>query len=125
MRILIVEDDPVSRAVLAKILEGMPEHKTTVAVDGEIAWGLLDDPGRSFHVLFLDLDLPKLSGFDILQRVHESPFLKDMHVVLCTGAHDRATVLKAAQFGVVHYIVKPCTDAVVRAKLKQLQDLKA
>lgn len=54
MKILIAEDDPVSRAVLAKIIGADPHHQTTAAEDGEAAWALLDDPGRCFDVAFLD-----------------------------------------------------------------------
>jgi two-component system, chemotaxis family, chemotaxis protein CheY len=55
MRILIAEDEGVSRAVLVEIFANMPEHRPTLAEDGEVAWSLLDDPGRSSDVLFLDL----------------------------------------------------------------------
>ena len=123
MKILIVEDEPVSRLALTKILSGMPEHQTTVAETGEAAWDLLDDPGRCFDVVFLDLELPKLDGFEVFRRILESPLLKSLQVVLCTASHDRATVIKAAQLGARHYIVKPCTQAVVAAKLHQLQPL--
>lgn len=122
MRILIADDDPVSRAILAKILEMEPEqHQTSAAQDGEQAWALLDDPGRSYDVLFLDLSMPKMSGFELLRKIRQSPLLKSLEIVLCTAAHDRATVLKAVQSGVRHYIVKPCTPEVVFGKLRQLE----
>jgi two-component system chemotaxis response regulator CheY len=121
MRILVADDDAVSRAVLVKIISAQPEHKTTIAEDGAIAWALLDDPARSFDLAFLDLNMPKVDGFELLRRIHEAPLLKSLQVVLCTGSNDRATVIKAAQFGVKHYLVKPCTEAAVLAKLTQLQ----
>ena len=120
MKILVAEDDPVSRAVLAKILHNQPEHRVTQAEDGAAAWALLDDPGRSFDVAFVDLEMPKLDGFELLRRIHEAPLLKSLAIILCTAANDRATVIKAAQFGVRHYLVKPCTEAAVFAKLQLL-----
>jgi CheY-like chemotaxis protein len=121
MRILIADDDPVSRTVLAKILQAHPEHVTTVADDGAAAWALLDDPARSFDVLFLDLSMPRLDGFELLKKIRGNPFLKSLEIVVCTGSADRATVIKAAQLGARHYLVKPCTEPVVLAKLRQLQ----
>jgi two-component system chemotaxis response regulator CheY len=121
MRILIADDDPVSRTVLAKILTAQPEHTVTVADDGGAAWELLDDPGRSFDVAFLDLSMPKMDGFALLRRIRDAALLKSLEVVLCTASNDRATVVKAVQLGAKHYLVKPCTEAVVLAKLRQLQ----
>lgn len=120
MRILIAEDDPVSRIVLAKILATEPAYRVTLAEDGAAAWALLDDPGRSFDVAFVDIDMPKMDGFELLRRIHEAPLLKTLHVVMCTAANDRPTVVKAAQFGARHYLVKPCTQASVLSKLRQL-----
>lgn len=121
MKILVAEDDPVSRSVLTKILGTQPENRVTVAEDGAAAWALLDDPGRSFDVAFLDIEMPKLDGFEVLRRIRGAPLLKTLQVVLCTASNDRATVVKAAQFGARHYLVKPCTEAAVLAKLRQLR----
>jgi CheY-like chemotaxis protein len=122
MRILIADDDPVSRTVLAKILSAHTEHTTTIAEDGAAAWALLDDPGRSFDVLFLDLSMPKMDGFELLKRIRDNRLLlKSLEVVLTTASNDRASVIKAAQLGARHYLVKPCTESVVMAKLRQFQ----
>ena len=121
MKILIADDDPVSRAVLAKIIALQPDHQITVAEDGRATWALLDDAARSFDVVFLDLSMPKVDGFELLKRIRESPLLKSTEVILCTGANDRASVVKAVGMGVKHYLVKPCTAEVVLAKLRQFQ----
>lgn len=121
MRCLIADDDPVSRTTLAKILSTFPTQTTTTVEDGAAAWALLDDPARSFDVLFLDLSMPRLDGFELLKRIRENQLLRSLQVVLVTASNDRATVIKAAQFGARHYLVKPCTLEVVRAKLQQFQ----
>ncbi len=121
MKILIVDDDPVSRGVLRQILSKQPDHQITVAEDGASAWALLDDANRYFDVAFLDLSMPPPDGFELLQRIRKSPLLHGVEVVLCTGANDRATIAKAIQHGARHYIVKPCTEAVVTAKLEQIR----
>lgn len=120
MKILIVEDEPVAAALLVKILQ-TDGHKTTVATDGEVAWTFLDDPGRSFDVIFLDLSLPKLDGIALWERIRTSALLRSIDVIPCTAANDRATVLKVAQLGAKQYLVKPCTPEKVRAKLQHVQ----
>ncbi|MES2693813.1 MAG: response regulator [Verrucomicrobiota bacterium] len=121
MRILIADDDPVSRTLLAKILALHTEHTVTSVEDGAAAWALLDDASRSFDVAFIDINMPHLDGFGLLRRIRESSFLKSLEVVLCTASADRATVIKAAQLGARHYLVKPCSEAAVAAKLKLFQ----
>jgi two-component system chemotaxis response regulator CheY len=124
INILIAEDDPVSAAVLEKIVSLQPENKVTVASDGVTAWELLDDPGRSFDIVFLDLEMPKLNGFEVLERIRTSSLLKSLQIVLCTASNDRETVVKAVALGARHYLVKPCTEESVTAKLQQLRQLR-
>jgi len=121
MKILIVDDEPVSREVLRKILQSQPEHQTTVAAGGSEAWALLDDTSRYFDVVFLDITMPPPDGLEVLRRIRQSPLLKSVRVILCTAASDRATVVSAIKLGANNYLVKPCTEASV---LKKLQEMK-
>ena len=125
MKILIVDDDPVSREILRKIIVARTTHQVTVAENGTTGWALLDDPSRYFDVAFLDLTMPPPDGFELLQRIRRSPLLSAVEVVLCTGSNDRATIAKAIQLGARHYIVKPCGEAVVLAKLQQIRPAEA
>ena len=121
MKILIAEDEPVSREVLRKIISSQGTHQITVAENGASAWALLDDPSRYFDVAFLDITMPEPDGLELLRRIKESAVLSSMHVILCTASNDRATVAKAIQLGAKHYLVKPCSEASVLAKLEQVQ----
>lgn len=121
MKILIVEDEPTSRAILTQILKGVEGTQVTVAESGQQAWELLDDASRSFDVVFLDLEMPKLNGFDLLRRIRAAPLIRSIHVVICTASKDRESVVKAIELGTRHYIVKPFTEELVRAKLQQLR----
>lgn len=120
MKILLVEDDPVARTVLTRILSGHPDIRVTAAEDGEAAWNLVDDPHRTFDLVLLDLSLPKIDGFGVLERMRGNPLTRNLTVVLCTASNDRSTVIRAVGLGVRHYLVKPCTEAAVMAKLSQL-----
>lgn len=120
MKILIVDDDPISREVLAAIVARNDDHQVTTAEGAEEAWALLDDPARWFDVLFLDQQMPGLDGLGLLKRIAGAPHLQSLEIVMCTVANDRATIVKAIQGGARNYIVKPPTEAVVTAKLAQI-----
>ncbi len=120
MRILLADDDPTWRALCARMLARQPAFVVTTAEDGAEAWRLLDDPARSFDVLFLDLVMPHVDGFELLRRIRENACLRSLAIVLCTASADRASVVKAAQLGARHYLVKPCTPETLFAKLASL-----
>lgn len=120
MKILIIEDDAVCRAVLTTILAKMPEHHVAAAESAELGWEWLNDPGRSFDMVFLDIGLPGMSGLELLERLKESFFHRSLQIVMCTAANDRTTITKAIQLGAKHYLVKPLNEAAVVAKLQQI-----
>ena len=119
--ILVVDDDPVARKVLVEILSNQPDCAVTIAEDGDEAWQLLEDSERFFNVVFLDLTMPEVDGFELLKRMRSSAVLKSTEIVVCTAARDVASFRRATEFGVRHYVVKPCSVASVLAKLSQIQ----
>ncbi len=120
MNILIADDEARYRDMMGHLFEKWPEHKLTLAEDGSEAWTLLDDPKRWFDVAFLDLNMPKLSGLDVILRLRESPLHKSVDAVICTASNDRETIKQAIALGVRHYIVKPWTEAQITDKLSQI-----
>jgi CheY-like chemotaxis protein len=118
MHILIAEDDAPSREILARICRKSGEHQVALAVDGQAAWALLDDPKRWFDVVFLDVQMPEWGGLDVLRRMRESTLHRSVEIIMCTASNDRATITAAIGLGAKHYIVKPCTEAGVTEKLK-------
>ncbi len=125
MNILIAEDDAASREILARICRKSSEHRVTLAGDGRVAWELLDDANRWFDVVFLDVQMPEYGGLDILKRLKESPLHRSVETVMCTASNDRSTIVEAIGLGAKHYIVKPCKEEVVLAKLKQIIEKRA
>jgi two-component system chemotaxis response regulator CheY len=93
MKILIVDDDPVSRRMLREIVATERGHQITEAADGDEAWTLLDNPSLYFDVAFLDVSMPKSDGLEVLDRIRESQILRSLRVVMCTSATDKTTVV--------------------------------
>jgi len=125
MKILIVDDEATSREILKKLIGVHGNHQITTAQNGDEAWTYLDDPNRVFDLVFLDINMPGTDGLQVLGRIRQAAHLRSVKVVMCTAATDRATVAKAIQLGTQHYLVKPCSEEAVVAKLKQIETIMA
>lgn len=121
MKILIVDDDPVSLRLLRQILSTEEGHQITEAVDGAEAWALLDNPSLFFDVAFIDISMPKVDGVELLTYIRESQILGSMRVVMCTSTSNKETVAKVIQLGARHFIVKPANAPLVMGKLAQIK----
>ena len=122
MNILIVEDEATSREILLAILASKGSHTFSTAADGDEAMALLTKPDHGFDLVFLDLELPKISGLDLLERVKASPGYKPVRVIIATTTTDSATVIRAARLGVRHYMIKPADRIHVLEQVDLIQD---
>jgi two-component system chemotaxis response regulator CheY len=106
MKVLVVDDDVVSRMVLMHLIDACGSFDIVEAEDGEDAWQQMAG-GLRPAICFCDLRMPRLSGMDLLQRVKADSALDAMPFVLVTSATDNATIDQAAGLGVDGYLVKP------------------
>jgi two-component system, chemotaxis family, chemotaxis protein CheY len=119
MKVLVVDDDVVSRMVLMHLVDACGHVDIVEAEDGQDAWEQLND-GLRPAICFCDLRMPRLSGMELLERVKGHPELSAMPFVLVTSASDTATVDQAAGLGVNGYLVKPFQHEQVRAFMAPL-----
>ncbi|MFL6658711.1 MAG: response regulator [Massilia sp.] len=106
MKVLVVDDDVVSRMVLMHLIDACGPCEILEAEDGEDAWQQMA-AGLRPAICFCDLRMPRLSGMDLLARVKADPALQAMPFVLVTSATDRATIDQASGLGADGYLVKP------------------
>ncbi len=81
-RLLLVEDDDVERFSITELL-GHDDVEITSVGTGEDAWKLMQD--RPFDCLVLDLRLPDISGFELLERIQNESVFEELPVVVFTG----------------------------------------
>lgn len=115
-RTLIADDEPPARSRLRMILSEIPE----IELIGEACNGLeaLDMIDRDKpDLLFLDIQMPGLTGFEVLQKVKHFPV-----VVFCTAYDDYA--LKAFETSAIDYIVKPITEKRIHKSVEKLKSLR-
>ena len=81
-RLLVVEDDPREQLSIQELL-GYDDIDVQIASTGSEALGAVND--QAFDCVVLDLRLPDMSGFDVLERFRDTPSLNDLPVVVFTG----------------------------------------
>jgi HAMP domain-containing protein/signal transduction histidine kinase/CheY-like chemotaxis protein len=81
-RLLVVEDNDIERQAIVELL-GFDDIETTAVSRGEEALAVLLD--RVFDCVVLDLRLPDMSGFDLMQKIQQESVLRDVPVVVFTG----------------------------------------
>lgn len=128
MRILIVEDDVAGRFLLQQFLEPLGEIRS--ANDGEAAVEMFKvalDTEDPFHLIFLDIMLPKLDGQEALKKMRKIENERGVKqsdaakVVMTTALSDPNNVLKALHEGHADtYLVKPIENVKMMQELKKI-----
>ena len=124
--VLVVDDDPLSRRLLAKNLEN-EGYRASVAPDGMTALAALaEDPP---DVVLLDLVMPGIDGLEVLTRIKADDALRHIPVILISGSDDADTVVRCLEIGADDFLPKPFDPAILRARVsaglarKELHDL--
>jgi len=119
MKILVVDDDVVSRMMLMHQVDGCVRAEILEAEDGEQAWQLLAG-GLRPDIVFCDLRMPRLDGLGLLARLRENDETAKIPFVLVSAASDAETLEQAGRLGADGYIAKPFRRDDVRAQLDKL-----
>ena len=114
-RILLVEDDPKDvELTLAGLAEYNLANEVVVARDGEEALDYLyrrgwhaTRPDGNPAVILLDLKLPKVNGFEVLEQIRADENMKMTPVVILTSSHEERDLVRGYKLGVNAYVVKP------------------
>lgn len=104
VRILFVDDDPILRE-FALVNLTSDKADVRVAADGDEAWRLMNE--ESFDLVLLDLEMPEVDGFEMLQSMRATPRLARLPVVVVTGREDVMAIDKAFLDGATSFVVKP------------------
>lgn len=102
-KLIIVEDDPFLLSILAEKLKEAGFDIET-ATDGED--GLKKIKSGNFSLVLLDMVLPKIDGFKILEELRNDDKLKKIPVMILSNLYDKNNIDKAVLLGAKEYIVK-------------------
>lgn len=119
--ILIVDDMEINRAILAQSLES--DYQILEAGDGEEALKLIGTHFKEIVAILLDISMPKVDGFQVMDILKKKNALKYIPIILVTADSSAETVRKAYQMGAVEHIAKPFDVQVVREKVRTVTEL--
>jgi two-component system chemotaxis response regulator CheY len=109
LRFLIVDDFATARRIIGKLLREIGFTETVEAADGHIALELLQQSRYDFVIT--DIDMPRMSGFDLIAAMRREPSLQAIPALLVTREPSKDQVVRASRVGASGYIVRPLTRA--------------
>ena len=116
MRILIAEDDPVSRRLLQAALVKWG-YEVVVTTNGKEAWEALQQPGAP-SLLVLDWLMPETDGVEVCRQARETPALKSAYIILLTSRGSKEDIVEGLQAGADDYVTKPFDHGELRARVQ-------
>ncbi len=125
-QILVVDDNRIVRLKLSRSLEA-EGHSVTLAEDGPQGLALLE--AQPFDVVLLDILMPGMDGYEVLQRIKSNLKLRDIPVIVISALEELDSAVRCIEMGAEDYLPKDFNPVLLRARLnaslqkKKLRDL--
>ncbi len=103
---LVVDDSPEHRRLI-KIMLGLRGFAIEEATNGADALKLIENAGRHYDVVFSDVSMPNMNGFELLKRVKRQARFKDLPVIMLTSEHRQEDLAMGQRLGCTYYMLKP------------------
>jgi adenylate cyclase len=112
--VLVVDDDPLNRLQLVQGLK-QQGYESTQAEDGAQALELLAD--RGFDLVILDILMPNMDGFEVLNRMKNDGDLRDIPVIVISALDEMDGAIKCIRMGAEDYLSKPFDPTLLEARV--------
>ena len=119
--ILVVDDDAANRNVLSRRLQKLG-YGTEEACDGIEALERLAQPG--IDLVLLDVMMPRLDGFAVLERHRDDPAIRHIPVIMISALDDMASIVRCIAAGAEDYLPKPFDPVLLKARVTACLDKK-
>lgn len=124
-KILIIDDNPMNAELLKEILEQIGQS-SVIAYNGKQALEIIQK--EKFDMILLDIMMPEMSGFEIIEHLKANPRTSDVPVTFISALNETEDIVKGLDLGSHGYITKPYNIDEVKARIlntlrvKDLQD---
>lgn len=126
--LLVVDDEPFNLEILNEYLEN-ENYRTVTALNGAIAWEILENSPELFSAILLDRMMPEMDGMELLARIKAHPVLRSIPVIMQTAKAAKEDVLEGLQAGAYYYLTKPFDKdkllAIVKTAVEDHQDYRS
>lgn len=113
-RVLVVDDDETNRVLLTSLLEARG-HEAVEACDGVECLNVVDSD--EIDLILLDIVMPNVDGFEVLQRLRRDHCEADLPIIMVTADTNTQHIVKAFQLGANDYVAKPIDVDLVSARI--------
>jgi adenylate cyclase len=113
-RLLIVDDNKVNRLLLSRNVE-LQGHRFATAENGRIALEKLR--GEPFDLLLLDIEMPEMDGFAVLEQLKADPLLRDIPVIVTSSLEGMDNIVRCIGLGAEDYLSKPVNSVLLKARI--------
>lgn len=120
-RILIVDDNLVNRELLGRHLERQG-HQVRAVADGQAALGLLSS--EDFDIMVLDVMMPGMNGYQLLERVKADERLKELYVIVISALADTQSIARCIQLGAEDYLPREFEPVILKARIESCLEKK-
>jgi adenylate cyclase len=113
-RLLLADDNKVNRLLLSRSLE-LQGHRVITAENGRIAMELLRR--EPFDLLLLDMEMPEMDGFQVLEQLMGDAQLRDLPVLVTSSLEGVTHVVRCIELGADDYLPKPVNPVLLKARI--------
>ena len=113
-RLLVADDNKVNRLLLARSLE-LQGHSVASAANGKVALEMLRE--GSFDLLLLDMEMPEMDGFQVLEQLTGDRALRDLPVIVTSSLEGLDNVVRCIELGAEDYLPKPVNAVLLKARI--------
>jgi class 3 adenylate cyclase len=113
-RLLVVDDNKVNRLLLTRSLE-LQGHSIASAENGIVALQMLKS--EPYDLLLLDIEMPEMDGFQVLEQLVSDRQLRDLPVIVTSSLEGVANVVRCIELGAEDYLTKPVNPVLLKARI--------
>jgi two-component system, cell cycle response regulator len=112
--LLVVDDNSMNRIMLSRYITKIG-YQATLAENGRQALDKLQ--AEPFDLVLLDVEMPEMDGYQVLEHVKGDPRLRDIPVIMISAVEELESVVKCIELGAQDYLPKPFNPVLLRARL--------
>ena len=113
-KVLVVDDTEMNRDMLCTLLE-VDGHQAAVAENGKLGLEALNK--NAYDLVLLDVMMPEMNGYQVLERMKSTPRLRDIPVIVLSALDEIGSVVRCIELGAEDYLPKPFDPVLLRARI--------